>query len=217
MVTERLVARHMNTTRAFFAAASIVFQYLVSPTQAQPSLVISQQVRMIDEGTLIRVPVRVFGRTNYFIVDTGSTLSAFDSSSEAKLGTPLDEVRQENALADGVKTKIYAAPDIFLGESKLDVGRVSCSDLSLGRLITGEPCDGILGMDVLKDYTVVLIFGQSTLALCSQTPDEFKRRGNAITSLVIASTWISVISREPGVAISTTKSAARAPFQAPLP
>jgi hypothetical protein len=170
----------MNMTSALFAAAIIVLQYPVSPTQAQPSPAMSQQVRMIDEGTLIRVPVRVFGRTNYFIVDTGSTLSVFDSSSETKLGTPLDEVLGDNAIADGVKSKIYAAPDMFLGESKLDVSRVCCSDLSLGRLITGEPCDGILGMDVLKDYTVVLIFGQSTLALCSQTPDEFKGRGNAI-------------------------------------
>jgi hypothetical protein len=170
----------MNARHACLAAMSISFQYLASPAQAQPTPGISQKVRMFDEGTLIRVPVRVFGRTNYLVVDTGSTLSAFDSSSEAKLGTPLEEVYQETALAGGLKTKLYVAPDMFLGEVKLDVRRVFCSDLSLGRLITGEPCDGILGMDVLKDYTVVLDFEQSTLALYSQTPDEFKGRGNAI-------------------------------------
>jgi hypothetical protein len=174
------VARDWRTTLIISTAMSTFFQSSVSCVGAEPSIVVSQTIPMVDEGTLIRVPVRVFDRTNYFFVDTGSTYSAFDLRLESKLGIPLEEINQENALVGSLKTKLYTAPEISLGKVKLNISRVFCSDLSLARMITGEPCDGILGIDALKDYAVVLDFERSTLALYSKTPEDIRRRGISI-------------------------------------
>ena len=173
-------ARQIRAGHVCIAVVSIFYLLLVSLAAAQSNAGILQTVQLIDDGTSIRVPVRVFESTKYFSIDTGSTICMLDSNYKEKLGKPLKEAPLENGLVGEMKVKVFAAPDIFLGETKLNVRRILCSELTLFRLVTGEPFDGVIGMDALDDYTVVLDFDQSTLALYSKTPAEFTELGKPV-------------------------------------
>ena len=173
-------AVQIRMERVCIAVVSIFCSLLVSLAAAQSNTNILQTVPLIDDGTSIRVPVRLFETTKYFSIDTGSTLCMLDSSYTEKLGKPLDESLLENAFAGKIQVKIFAAPNIFLGETKLNIRRIICSDFTLGRLVTGEPFDGVIGIDAINDYTLVLDFDQSTLAFCSKTPAEFTEQGKPL-------------------------------------
>jgi len=95
---------------------------------------------LFDDDVMIRVPVEAFGRTLYFLVDTGFTVSALDTQFRTQLGKPVSVSPVEDPLGTGRNLPIYAAPDLSLA-------RISCLDLTMARKISGQPCDGILGMD----------------------------------------------------------------------
>lgn len=45
-----------------------------------------QQVPLFDDGVMIRVPVNAFGKTLYFLLDTGFTVPAIDAKYKSYLG-----------------------------------------------------------------------------------------------------------------------------------
>lgn len=100
-------------------------------------------VPLLDDDISFRVPVRMFGETNYFLVDTGTSATALDLRFSSRLG---ESVRRWDGH------DFYRAPQIMLQDTALPVREVLCLDLKMFRMITGEPCDGILGMDFLGSH-----------------------------------------------------------------
>src|SRR2546426_1456841 len=123
-------------------------------------------VPILDDDVSIRVPVKVFDRTNFFLVDTGTSGTALDIRFRGRLG---ELVRQFD------KHDFYRSPEILLAEVTLGLKEVFCADLGLYTLITGEPCDGILGMDLLKDPVVDLDFDRSLLSISRNLPEQIKK------------------------------------------
>ena len=122
----------------------------------------SPGVPLIDDGTFVRIPIQVFGDTNYFIVDTGSSATVIDLSKRDKLGKPLTIADAETPVGGRFDTTLYSAPVLRVGERVLQLTRVAIADLSMARLISGEPCTGILGADAFSSSTVLFDFDRNS-------------------------------------------------------
>lgn len=93
-----------------------------------------------------------------FVVDTGSPFTLVDKSLEAKLGKCFGTRTIRNFSATQ-KSRIYAAPEIHIGTTRLITGaRVYAYNLTSLATITRRPIMGILGMDVLRHYCLQLDF-----------------------------------------------------------
>lgn len=113
-------------------------------------------VPLFDDAVSCRVPVSVFDGTNFFLVDTGSSVTAVDVSFRGRL-------RESVRRFDG--HDLYRSPSISLGQHALGLEEVFCADLCMFRLITGEHCEGILGMDFLKDHVVEIDFERNLFSV----------------------------------------------------
>lgn len=114
-----------------------------------------QQVPLIDDGVTIRVPVNAFGKTLYFLLDTGFTVSAIDAKYKSYLGETAGTYRAESPLGTNNVLPIFHCPEISIAGKSIELEKIACLDLRMARLISGQPCDGILGMDfclVSKNY-----------------------------------------------------------------
>jgi hypothetical protein len=132
----------------------------------------SPGVPLIDDGTFVRIPIQVFGETNYFIIDSGSSASVIDLSKKDKLGKPLTLADAETPVGGRFDTTLYSAPVLRVGERVLQLTRVATADLSMARLISGEPCTGILGADAFSSSTVIFDFDRNSFSIStSQSSD----------------------------------------------
>ena len=117
-----------------------------------------QQAPLFDDGVMIRVPVNVFGETLYFLVDTGFTVSAIDARYEQRLGKPVTTYQAGNPLGTGHALPIYQSPEISVAGNPLGLNVISCLDLIMARKISGQPCDGILGIDFFAKNIISIYF-----------------------------------------------------------
>lgn len=122
-------------------------------------------VPLLDDDVAFRVPVKMFGRTNYFLVDTGTSATALDGRYRDRLGSLIRRW-------DG--HDFYRSPEIALGNTRLAVDEVFCTDLKMFRLITGEPCDGILGMEFLKNHVIELDFNRGVVGIGKEVPAQVR-------------------------------------------
>lgn len=148
------------------AALSVLIAGMPAFSQADPIT-----VPLLDDEVSFRVQVTMFGQTNYFLVDTGTSATALDTRYRERLGAP---VRQWGGQ------DFYRSPNLVLGNTPLTVEEVFCADLNMFRLITGEPCDGILGMDFLKDHLVQLDFERSLISIGGHLPEQTKKNARAV-------------------------------------
>jgi predicted aspartyl protease len=118
-------------------------------------------VPLLDDDVAFRVPVAVSGQTNYFLVDTGTSATALDVRFRERLG---EAVRQWDGH------DFYRSPELVLGKARLAVHEVFCTDLKMFGLITGEPYDGIFGMDLLKNHVVELDFDRGVVVISKEVP-----------------------------------------------
>jgi hypothetical protein len=114
----------------------------------------------------IRVPLQINGKQAWFLLDTGSSNTVLDhrlarqfksTGRSIRLQTRNGSVRAEMMLVD----RLSLCDIQFEG-----VKQLPCIDLAPVRELIGVGFDGILGMDVLKDYALVLGFDDATLQLC---------------------------------------------------
>jgi hypothetical protein len=103
------------------------------------------------------------GEKLLFAVDTGVATTILDKSLEPKLGQ-----RRRNGLIwygyfGPRSTGYYAAPALYLGDTRLELGEdVNTDDLAF-LSYPGQRLAGILGMDCLKHYCLQLDFQSNTL------------------------------------------------------
>ena len=93
-----------------------------------------------------------------FFVDTGTPVTLFDKSVVPRLGERLG-TRTISNFGTESKAGIYAAPPLYLGDTRLLTGRrVYSGDFTQLSRKAGRPVMGILGLDCLGHYCIQLDF-----------------------------------------------------------
>ncbi len=137
-----------------------LFLLLLCSCSTQPCVVpakrLPTEVSMNKEagrGEHLMVMLKFKGEELPFLVDSGAPVTTFDKSLEGKLGAGYGSTTIQLA-SGGAKqqTKFYSAPELYLGETRLALGRFVCTYDSNRRPM------GILGMDCLQHYCVQLDF-----------------------------------------------------------
>jgi len=158
---------------------------LLATTVLAPSIVIAAgenhgQVTLSDEGAMMRVPVNVFGKTLYFVVDTGCTVSALDSQYQQLLGGQIDEYSAGTPLGTDITLAVFHCPKMYVADKETGLEKITCLDLKLGTLISGKPCDGILGMDYFSKHVVSINFDENSFSIDDVVPESVKKACRAI-------------------------------------
>lgn len=115
----------------------------------------------------IVVPVRLNGAGPYdFVLDTGATLTCLDAAlaDELDLPTPTGMVGRGATIGGGGQMQLRRLESIAIGEASATGVTVCALDLEHIRG-AGLDVHGLLGLNVLKAYTVTIDFERSLLSL----------------------------------------------------
>jgi hypothetical protein len=108
------------------------------------------------DGDWILLPVEIAGKTYRFVVGTGFTYTALDTSLAGLLGTPV--------ATDGTGINLYLEPNGKVGKMSLQTGQPArTADLTHLRKASGHAIDGVLGMSFLSTKVVHLDFDRGKL------------------------------------------------------
>jgi hypothetical protein len=143
----------------------LLFALLVTNLPLQEPAALAAEAALLDDGAFIRVPVHAFGATNYFILDTAAAITVVDLSFESQLGKSLKSTGAESAVSEQFDLAVYPAPAMRWGDYALPLNRVGAADLQMARMISGEPCAGMLGVDALLDSTLSIDFERNCIAV----------------------------------------------------
>lgn len=132
------------------------------------------QTPLFEDGNMIQVPVSAFGKTLYFVVDTGFTISAIDTQYRSYLGDPLAIYSAVSPLGAKKEVPVYHCPALALGGQPLGLEKIAGLDLKMLRFIAGRPCDGILGMDWFEKNVVSMDFDAGTFSVGRTVPEIVK-------------------------------------------
>jgi len=149
----------------------------------------TEHVPLCDDGILIRVPVQVYGKTRYFMLDTGCSLSSLDLRFKDRLGETVGQCRAATAVNSDSRLSVYQSPEMRLGGRSLDLEEVGCVDLSMARWVSGQRCDGVLGMDFLAHNIVSLDFDKKEAAFYGALPGEIAGGSTAIILKPLTPHW----------------------------
>ena len=135
--------------------------------QIPPDLVL-ERFTVSKYGGPLLVPVRVAEKEYLFIVDTGASHTAFDTS--IPLGQPF-QVATVNGAEGKTELKLYRPPESKVGRTSLGpLDAVAGMDFSSMRQFTGVDIRGILGMDFLGRYVVHIDIENGKLLLLKSAP-----------------------------------------------
>jgi hypothetical protein len=102
--------------------------------------------------------VRIGAKEYQFIMDTGSSMTIFDTSLRPYLGEQLDTRELRDPFGQNVAIGMYDSPDAWIGSLPMKKHNVACFDLTKLREAAGRDFRGILGMDFLKDWVITIDF-----------------------------------------------------------
>lgn len=152
-----------------------------STSDAPANQKVLAEFKISKDGYPILLPVTFKGKEYLFVLDTGSSYTAFDISLKHELG----EVKKvEKALTAGshIVAEIFDAPEVFLGPFNLqDCGEVACLDLKMVSLVLGEKISGLLGMNFLKKYIVQIDYDNGTLLFLQPLQKRHSGWGNELS------------------------------------
>ena len=120
---------------------------------------------ILDDDVSFRVPVKMFGSVHYFLVDTGASATALDSRYRSRLGDPVEEIQAHT---------FYRCPELFFDQTPAGLVKIFCVDLRMFELITGEQCDGVLGMDFLNNHVVEMDFERQLFSVGKEVSQDIK-------------------------------------------
>jgi predicted aspartyl protease len=160
--TSRKVALLLSFLLLFLAGGCTDEPESISDAPADRKVLAEFQIA--GSGDPILLPVTFKGTKYLFLLDTGSSYTAFDTSMKHELG----EVKKvEKALTAGshIVTEIFEAPEVFLGPFNLqDCGEVACLDLKMVSLVMGKKISGLIGMNFLRKYVIQIDFDKGMLS-----------------------------------------------------
>jgi hypothetical protein len=120
------------------------------------------------DGDLLIVPVTIQGKQYPFIVDTGASLTVYDTTLLPLLGPCIGSVTVSTPRGN-TKMNQYTAPEASVGKLPLPrTGPVLVSDQTMLWPRNEVDVRGVLGMDFLKQYVVRIDFDGGTLTFQSR-------------------------------------------------
>ncbi|HEX7652477.1 MAG TPA: PDZ domain-containing protein, partial [Verrucomicrobiae bacterium] len=88
---------------------------------------------------------------------------------------PLGTNQTTSPLGTSQNLVIYPAPTLRLAGRALALDAVTSLNLQMAELVSGQECDGILGMNFLSQQAVLLDFDHGSLSWCDQVPDSVRQ------------------------------------------
>ena len=133
------------------------------------------------------------GEELLFNVDTGAPITVLDKSLEPRLGKQLRKRTVRYAWKEATGN-VYAAPKLFLGETRLLTGDQVWTDAlsrNLSRTNHTHHVMGILGMDCLRHYCVQLDFTAGQIRFLDPDHVETNYLGNAFPLILHPSGYVT--------------------------
>ena len=161
LVNDAMVGAFAANRFKCWCAACFIFSLLfLCSCATQPHVIPAKQLpaevsmnKEAGRGGHLIVMLKFNGEELPFLVDSGAPVTTLDKSLEGELGKGRGSATVQLA-SGGAKqqTKFYAPPELYLGETRLALGKFVCTYDFRGRMM------GILGMDCLQHYCIQLDF-----------------------------------------------------------
>ncbi len=143
----------------FFASISIALggcEEVGVSTESDDGVV--AEFKMSESESDIILPVTIDGSSYNFILDTGCGATIFGKNARQSLGTKVRTQKLHTIRGINFEAEVYKSPTEFMIDSlPVLVDEVLYID-DFKKYDMGDNCDGIIGMDVLKDYVIKLDF-----------------------------------------------------------
>ncbi len=148
----------------------------------------TNHVRALDDskqvsvplGNYFQIPVKILGKTNSLIVDTGSSSSLLDFSFQDHLGKPLVSIQGSTTSSSTATFALYDCPEIFIGERRFVPLLTILEDFTKWQQITGEPLGGIFGMNSLRYEVICFDSDHESFSIGGSVPETVKRNAMAL-------------------------------------
>ncbi|MHC4110713.1 MAG: aspartyl protease family protein [Planctomycetota bacterium] len=139
------------------------------------------EFKIARSGDPILLPVTFKDKEYLFLLDTGSSHTAFDTSLKHELGE-VTKVKKGLTAGSRIVTEFYNAPAAFLGPLNVkDCGEVACLDLKMVSLVLGKQISGLLGMNFLNKYIVQIDYDNGTLLFLQPLQKRHSGWGNELS------------------------------------
>lgn len=138
------------------------------------SAVVFPEVRLEvgKEGRPLTVPASIWGTEVLFLVDTGAAKSAIDLQLALKNQTVIGYEIVNTSSGSSAVPKFQCDHLVIRGLELAKDAEVLGVELSEIRQITGEQIHGVLGMDILRRFTLAIDFDDGTLVISDRLRDE---------------------------------------------
>jgi hypothetical protein len=149
-------------------AGAALPQQEAPPKPPLPDLVVAR-FSVPKRGDALILPVRLGDRTYQFLLDTGCSFTAVDTSLLPK--EPLETVTVLAANGKMEPVPLHTCPPFWLGDMPLDTGApVAGIDLRPLREVCGWPVYGLIGMNFLAGRVVQVNFDRGELTFYRWPP-----------------------------------------------
>lgn len=148
--------------------SSICFdKAFAEPPGAEPSRPTILAEFDIDQGGApLMIPAVISGKTYRLMLDTGAAFSVLHVAHRAALGQAVGKVDTET-LAGEVEVDLFRVRNMQIGALTLaKFYDMSCIPLHAFKDAQGKTIDGLLGMDVLRDFVIEIDFDAGKLRFC---------------------------------------------------
>jgi hypothetical protein len=133
------------------------------------------------QGDIILLPVKFKGKEYAFVLDTGTSVTTFDTSLKNELGS-VKKIAKIETGTDPINVQLFDAPEAFLGPLNLqNCGQVTCVDLKTLGYVLGKEINGVLGMNFLQKYIVQMNFDEGKLIFMQSIVSPRNDWGEAFT------------------------------------
>lgn len=157
-----------------FAACQTLPSGPLSLEQAfEENVAISLPLRVSDEGLLIVENVQIKGETLQFVLDTGATQSAIFQNSLDRLGLdlPFETETMVHGMIQSQKRRRVNIPKITIGPIQFSQKPLIILDNSKSDTQQRRNYDGLIGMDVLINYHMLIMPMEGELRLVPHERD----------------------------------------------
>jgi hypothetical protein len=155
------------------------------------------EFKIAKGGDPILLPVRFKGKEHLFLLDTGTSHTAFDISFKQSLGKVK---RRGRILTTGgpMRGELFDAPVAFLGPFNLkDSREVICGDLTILSLVDGKRISGIVGMNFLRKCAVQIDFDKGMLSFFQPTRGKRPALGEELAIYYDSLGWPRIVANMP--------------------
>jgi hypothetical protein len=149
-------------TSCCILAFLLVFLTCSTRVPTNPSQVLAE-FDIFSDGDQLLLPVEFDGKEQLFILDTGASMTFYDSAFYQQLGEALGIVKARTEQGF-VEYPWFKAPDAFVGRLSLNTRvPVLCGDLRAFRETDGHQEMGLIGCDFLRQHCIRIDFDAGKL------------------------------------------------------